>query len=763
MSLFGCFGRRTLVPAGLALVILSSSIPSAFADNPLSTTPVDVSGPLQVVLSFPDKNANPQQVDLNSAPQSVVGALPSNLQQLKSSGLLGQPLGSAFGYLWNVTSQDDCGALFTQITNDINSADNAAYGFSACSFGPYASLTADEQTQWQEPVPGCGACEWQTVNGHRVFLDYWIPGNSMVFSVTTPSTCKQSTFICDQDPEFTLEFDIHIRVTLTSNDPNGLVCPLAVDTRQDIQVDDVVGGDQRGAIVSAFENFANSWAIDHITGEEAIVSKSEMLSLGEQLSGIAFASIGNGHLRDEITAHLNLALGPANLGRVAALNGLGDLAQGCADVRQLGFTQFGIAASDQNGLEFILTHPTDTVAGVTDQSTPQNVGGDVNGIPTFAHPQISVQPNQVDVGGQFNVDGGNFTFFDPAHVRIGWTDPSATGLDLAESDIDYGPVGGDITHAVKTRTPGDGQAFFDASNLTPGTTYQFRVRDCDVLSCTDWSGWLNAATQLSGNDQVNLYLDSISQANQIGTATVGPDGTFSALTQLPGGTTTGQHSLIALQPESAQPQPAPRRAPPPKGAIALPTANTGEIARLQPVRNTAVADNANAALLDQTAGSPTTGRNLNVDPNIGAQNVHVAPDVVGRTLDINPSPALLAANPTGPQATTSLTVVGGSQASQASLAAVDPSTNQVLGSVVEATPFVLQGVNFQPGSARIFLDSTSGTDLGAANIAANGTFAQQIALPRGTGNQTHTVLVVEFLNGKTVQTSLTLSVLGIPR
>ena len=110
------------------------------------------------------------------------------------------------------------------------------------------------------------------------------------------------------------------------------------------------------------------------------------------------------------------------------MQGIGDLAKGCYSAQSAGFTQFNVNTSGQNSLEFVLTHPLDSVGTLTDEFVPRNFGTDSNGIPSFTHPTISVQPNQVNVGGQVTVDGGYFTFFDPAHIRIAWIDPYATRL-----------------------------------------------------------------------------------------------------------------------------------------------------------------------------------------------------------------------------------------------------------------------------------------------------------------------------------------------
>ena len=82
---------------------------------------------------------------------------------------------------------------------------------------------------------------------------------------------------------------------------------------------------------------------------------------------------------------------------------------------------------------------------------------------------------------------------------------------------------------------------------------------------------------------------------------------------------------------------------------------------------------------------------------------------------------------------------------------------------MEGNNFIVQGAGFAPGPVSVYLDSASGQLLGTATVAADGTFGGQFTMPRGAGNQTHTVLAIQSDNGMTAQATARVFVQQIPR
>ena len=81
------------------------------------------------------------------------------------------------------------------------------------------------------------------------------------------------------------------------------------------------------------------------------------------------------------------------------------------------------------------------------------------------------------------------------------------------------------------------------SALQTATQYRFRVRDCDVLTCSPWSVPFEMTTRSeSGPGPVRITLDS---GATLGTADVDDTGSFETIVFMPPDTPAGTHSLSA--------------------------------------------------------------------------------------------------------------------------------------------------------------------------------------------------------------------------
>jgi hypothetical protein len=95
---------------------------------------------------------------------------------------------------------------------------------------------------------------------------------------------------------------------------------------------------------------------------------------------------------------------------------------------------------------------------------------------------------------------------------------------------------------------------YTASPLTPGRAYQFKARDCDLVTCSQWSPIVTSITDIAhgttlGGDSivgrfgfVSLNLDG---TDALGSANVDSEGAFSVLVTVPGSVTPGFHQIRA--------------------------------------------------------------------------------------------------------------------------------------------------------------------------------------------------------------------------
>src|SRR5205814_3043456 len=105
---------------------------------------------------------------------------------------------------------------------------------------------------------------------------------------------------------------------------------------------------------------------------------------------------------------------------------------------------------------------------------------------------------------------------------VSWDHTVSTSTATSE----VGPENGPLQHTATQ------QGFFEADNLLPGKRYQFRVHECDVLTCAPWSDTLTATTGASDSDRVTIWLDN-DTSNMIGNAQVDANGAFTAPVTIP--------------------------------------------------------------------------------------------------------------------------------------------------------------------------------------------------------------------------------------
>jgi hypothetical protein len=173
-------------------------------------------------------------------------------------------------------------------------------------------------------------------------------------------------------------------------------------------------------------------------------------------------------------------------------------------------------------------------------------------IPSFISPEISTstplaKPGEsVQVSGQYFPPNTNLASALPLTIQPGTYGNSSLGVCAAAgADLEWGPV----NQVHVQRLPGDAQGncptHFDATGLTPNTAYQFRIRDCDLITCSPYSA-LAHATTARGDPNWGVVSLALDGGPQLATATVDARGTFSTSIVMPASTAPGTHTLHAV-------------------------------------------------------------------------------------------------------------------------------------------------------------------------------------------------------------------------
>lgn len=534
---YHCATRRILLlPLLTGLVIAASPVQAevSLRDNWIAPT-----GPMRVRLAYTDANGKYQDLDLRQLPAALSKALPGGLLALQNSPVLlaqASPKGY-FDNLWSNIRDNVCGDIMAEVPKLVN--DHDVYGLS-CTTAPGGLLQATIASSWEDQYDF-------TIVGSQLFLDYYIPLNSVTFTVHTNCTCKQGDSLClslggQADPQFTAIFDVHLDVKAMTANSGVIMLPPDQSHTGEILVQDVEWGDRSSEVQSAASSFGSlvsaaaqaalqSGPLDATGIAGLIVSAAEFL---DQIGGIAVDLLCNEHLRDDVSAHLSF-LGSYTAG-VAAFDANRDftgLYQGLSAAQTVGFTQFGITGGDDGSLIFRVTYPATVAPLLQDDRT---VNG---GIQNLFQPTLTLNPPAVPAGNSLTVSG---VYFKPSYAhalkvdwnKTVWGPPQSTLWFFAYISQLGGffPIAGFPTN----------QLTFEMTNLSPGTSYEFQVYECDKITCAPWSNTLQTSTDKSGSDQVTFTLEN---NTILGGATLGPAGTFTGTAKIGAATKPGLHTITA--------------------------------------------------------------------------------------------------------------------------------------------------------------------------------------------------------------------------
>jgi hypothetical protein len=518
---------------------------------PAKADTVDVgNNPVQVVFTFPphdNPSSDPStwpQLNVAKSASLICTQLPAQacgqLQQVAQSPLLTQNLGTRFDNMWSKnqdkngkTQQDNaCDQATAQVKTNINqSTGQNAYNVN-CHFPTTGRLTA--AIDQQEDMSYCPQGSLPTTCGTMVpalELHYGLSNMELDFAVTEPNLCDKDagTVIVNiftggsgcivnalGDPTFTVTFDAEVDVTvLLPSEP----CAF----------------NPRGAEV--FTRNANING-SNVSGELAQFASNVYGTISPDHNSFPAAE----QSMDDTVQPIGIGLG----------SDLGQMEQGCSLATWQGFSEFKVIPDPNNGLTFELIHPLDkmqiTGNGAPASNTPQG------NVPSLINPTITAAPTSVPVKDPVTVSGSYFPGSNANQIDITWADPGAEQLALKDTEIQWGTPGS-LQTITRQRTHGDDGYQFSAPNLKPNTQYEFKVRDCDNVTCSQFNDPLMVTTGSTAGDQITVYLDGVSAANSIGTALPDPNGSFSQGFAIPAGTKAGQHSLIAVGGNNQQAQP----------------------------------------------------------------------------------------------------------------------------------------------------------------------------------------------------------------
>lgn len=485
-----CFSRTCLhrfaIIVSAMLFMQLSDVAEAQQDNlPIFTSPVDITGfPLSLEAVAPDRHTG----------QMVPQPIPPGVLGPGLTALLSTPINIVFDTRWNGTpEQRSAGTAPIQLACDGPNGVRAKVMAQAQAEGEAAyDVSCDFATS--------GAVFVKQADG-VLYMSYQLFNNVARFRSTSSLTCHPDggDVFCPNDPSFKVTFAAEL-LTVIRTSPT--ICTL------------------RSEKPKVFLHAVN------IDGENASASLAIFFEAGRFTAGeLAIqASISDSEVETD-GAFAEIRTACANSGPVS--NTLATFSELETDVRHPG------------GLVFRAIHPP--IAAPSFQNTSQS-----ESVPSFTRPSITAPPI-VRAGFDFWVRG---QFFprpgDPTKVELVMEHDSTSTCRGGSTELEYGPVGAtpQISQIAAASSPSHGCADRHiVSALQTATQYRFRVRDCDVLTCSPWSVPFEMTTQSeSGPGPVEVTLDA---GTKLGTADVDDTGSFETAVFMPPDTPAGTHSLSA--------------------------------------------------------------------------------------------------------------------------------------------------------------------------------------------------------------------------
>lgn len=472
--------RRVVIFMSAILPMQLSDVADAQDILPIFTSPVDITGfTVSLEAVAPDRGTG--QMAPRPIPPDVGGP---RLRELSTT-----PINIVFDTKWNGTTEQRsagtapiklaCDRIREMVTANALVESVTPYDVS-CDFATSGSV-------FVEQAEGVLSMSYQLFN------------NVVRLRVTSPATChpEHGNVFCPNDARFSIRFVMKLNTvirtspticTLRSEKPKVLLSDVEIES------ENAVGSIAISILGEAFE-----------FGEQALqntVSESPIETDG------AFAEI-----RSACSGPLSIMLAT--------------------------FTGLETELKLPGRLVFRAIHPP--IAAPSFPNTSQSPS-----VPSFTRPLIAAPP-VVKAGVEFGVRGQFFPPpIDPTRIEllVERDNPSTCRGGLTE--LEYGPVG--ATPQIYQIAAGASPSHRCAdrplvTGLQIATQYRFRVRDCDVLTCSPWSVPFEMTTLSgSGTGPVEISLDG---ATTLGTVDVDDTGSFETTVSLPPGTPEGTHDLSA--------------------------------------------------------------------------------------------------------------------------------------------------------------------------------------------------------------------------
>ncbi len=491
-----------------------------------------ITGPMRLILVFADQSGVPRSALVQSLPPSALNGMPGGLETAAASPLF-RP--AYFDALWSAMRSSVCTDVQNEIVHNLNNPPNSAYDPQPCAMGPRGALVASFQTQWEDD-------QYRQVTGRRLVLHYIVPINGVTFWMTSPHTCNRHgpcSGFQPTDPQYTVIFEVDITVTCAPSpyaNINTFSMPIVCTPAASVLRQDVEGGDVTGQLKTA----AAAWAAS-LPGQIAGVAAggAGVVSLIASTAGVAVEGIGTAisdsdtkHLRDQVSAGLStMGSGTVNANAANISADFQNMFQSLYFAQLGGFRGFavGVTTTKPYSLDFGLVYPPPAKPVVQNTIASANKGSIFS--PTIAVAQPEVQP-----GDTVTVTADYFRGVYANALTIGC---NKTVIGTPSTQVAWGPP---------PQVNQTSDLTFVASNLTPSTSYNFRVHECDGLTCAPWSDVLTTATQAAGSGQVRFWLDS-NTSQPIGASMIGASAnSFTADVTIPDTTPSGPHMLHAAAP-----------------------------------------------------------------------------------------------------------------------------------------------------------------------------------------------------------------------
>jgi hypothetical protein len=521
--------------------------------------------------------------------------------------------------------------------------------------------------------------------GSVMYLGYLLTGNKVSFAATTPGTCHagSGTPVCPNDPRFTVTFASEIVTVVRTPDFCHLVAEGGEVTTQGVNIE---GSNFAGSLAQ----LTDSLFLGHkFTGAERAIQATQTavpLPLDNTFK----------ELRDSAAC---TGKDPVMRRTLAAFRGFETEIQSRQIVFRL--SHAGIAVPTLQSPDAAAKAPA-----------PQ---------PSFTRPMISTNRPIASAGSAVQVSGQYF----PANLDFSTTLPVTFGhggyggnsiilggggpcIAPGGTELQWGPANG---QARVERLAGDSVGVcigrYGARNLTPGTVYQFRARDCDAVTCSPWSQLLRVTTAAVDPNRGKVVLT-------IDGGTTGAVGTGRISAQQMGRVSTAQSATIT---QSA-------------------SARTTNIGSISATRNPAL------GALAASQGTPLGSAFINT------QGTFDAPVTIPAGL--SPGQHMIRATSGSSVAEVVITVsgtnAGGGSASIMMVGLLRGETgcpNHPISSTQTDASFMLFGSGFGAGPVTLHLDAPNAPTIGSATARPDGSFCQQIGGIPGRLAGAHNLVAVQ--------------------